>query len=765
MTEERNNGMTETSSTFTVADVVLKTLDAVMKLRPHWQMLTLLDLLHGATERLRYFIKKEKGVAWDDPFLQLDYEVKYIEEAPTDHAAELAKCISKDAARSLSKKIIKRIPDFLRLPVMEILTRDVIAHIEEPFTENEHLFNVRYILPPEVEAEVAGLPEEEREAKLAELIAGFDFSGISATGTADTPTGKQVFAVALAFAIRPLIVDAKKDRAYYPILVGLNFTEGDPSVWSDEDREALFAGLLEGINGLAAPYLKELEEKGETRPAVPQPDHAGPIRDDYFKAPGRLFDTPRHAAKMEKAIMLPTIDRWYSQTAFNRTVGMAAAALTNMDSRDTILDEQSATVAEVADLVYWREEIDGTPSYGQNREDIVKAFEALRAIPIPIVRINWKRIGTERNPRYVKEYKLRTGSMLQSWGAVFVDKKTGKRADVTNPAHKKNVVKGKPDRRKKQRALVAQSPADDVLQWFPADRYTLTGFEWRWNTDIVLDFICPQVALDEKNRPRLKLKGGRHIEGSRFINLNRRYFAVMKHLREAGSVYGPRLLDLIVSEKTHITSRGNGAVWIEIQAEKVIKLLDLWTEYQVRPKHVLEDHVMDAIILLIKEKVLLPESWLVPQLDKNPDRRKTPFFRWKVAEEWTTVALVTKDEANIIEGELIKEAEEAEAAEAARSNPAPEVYQIALPGMDKPPAEAIPSGKDIREAREAAGMNLRDFARMIGGPDFSAWSRYENGKPIRVGNITPDAWTKVRNFIEKYCPKGKPSHDGQETVT
>ena len=77
----------------------------------------------------------------------------------------------------------------------------------------------------------------------------------------------------------------------------------------------------------------------------------------------------------------------------------------------------------------------------------------------------------------------------------------------------------------------------------------------------------------------------------------------------------------------------------------------------------------------------------------------------------------------------------------------------------------IPSGPDIRAAREAAGVNLRDFASMVNGPAFKTWANYETGKPIRVENIKPDTWTKVQNFIEKYCPKGKPSHDGQETVT
>ena len=492
---------------------------------------------------------------------------------------------------------------------------------------------------------------------------------------------------------------------------------------------------------------------------VPEPKEGAVLvagRAEYFHAPGRLFDTPRNATK-DKQENLPAIESWYMQTAFNRTVGMAAAALTKTDTREAIMDWQSATVEEVADLVFCRSE-EGTLAHGQNREDILKAFEALRAIPVPIVKIDWKQVGTDRNPRWVKEYKLRVASLLQSYGAVFVEKKTGKRAVAADPAHRKDRIKGKADRRKTMKELVAQNPADGILESFPPDRFTLTGFEWRWNTDIAEDFICPQVALDGKGRPRLKLKKGRHIEGSRFINLNRRYFTVQKHLREAGSTYAPRLLDLIVSEKTHITSHGKGAVWIEIEALKVVKWLGLWPEYEGRPKHVLEDHVAPAIMLLIKEKVMLPESWLVPQTDKNPDRRKNPFFRWKVAELWSTVALVPEDEAKEIEDELVKQAE---AEEAVRSQPQPEKDQLVLPGLIEA-AQPIPSGPDIREAREAAGMNLRDFARIVNGPAIGTWSHYETGKPIRVKSIPPDVWQRVLDFIAQHGKKGA---EKRESVT
>jgi hypothetical protein len=69
-------------------------------------------------------------------------------------------------------------------------------------------------------------------------------------------------------------------------------------------------------------------------------------------------------------------------------------------------------------------------------------------------------------------------------------------------------------------------------------------------------------------------------------------------------------------------------------------------------------------------------------------------------------------------------------------------------------AQSIPSGPDIRAAREAAGMNLRRFAEAINGGSFNTWARYERGEPIRVKSISPDVWQRVRDFIAQHGKKG-----------
>ena len=62
----------------------------------------------------------------------------------------------------------------------------------------------------------------------------------------------------------------------------------------------------------------------------------------------------------------------------------------------------------------------------------------------------------------------------------------------------------------------------------------------------------------------------------------------------------------------------------------------------------------------------------------------------------------------------------------------------------------IPSGSEIRSAREAAGINIREFARIVDGPAIGTWSHYETGKPIRIKSIKPEVWERVKNFIAQH---------------
>lgn len=712
----------------------------------------LLSLLKAAIEQLQKSIEigDPPGVSWESPFQVLEHRIRLKKKTLSgeEKVSDLKK--TANILRSLSKKeLLRRIQDHFAktstVAFMRVLTRGVIAIKNQP-GEDDHLH-----LPSEVTVELDSLPESEQKEALDKLSIGFEFLE-PFSGSVDSPEGSHDYEFNLLFAIRPLTL-IWKNRLFFPVHIGMDFAEGDPSSWSDEAQTHFWNDLLDALEKQIAELLAKRSAIAE-----PQTDFSGslsadslvPSRDEYFHAPGRLFDTPREAEKQKQ---LPAIGRWYMQTAFNRTVCMAAAALTDRESRDTIFDWQSATVKEIEDLVYWRE--DGTPAHGQHRQDILKAFEALRSMPVPIVQVNWKLYGTTRNPRWEKELKLRIGSLLQSYGAVFVERATGKEVHVADPLYEKHKVKGKPDRRVTMREMASQNIADSILESFPADRFMLTGFEWRWNTDIAEDFICPRTALDEKGNPRRKLLQGTHHEGRRYINLHRHYFEVQKNLRKGNSLYASRLLDLIVSEKSHLKKdRGKGAVSIEIEAPKVIKWLGLWDDYQARPTRVLEERIAPAIMALIEEKVMLASSWLVPQKDPNDSRRKAPFYRWKIKELWSTVALTTPEEAKAIKKAIVERAEaEAEEASHAKRAEAENLLPV-FPGLEAEVAPPAPSGGDIKTARERAGLTLRAFAESFpGGPSHNTWARYERGEPIRVKDIKPETWDLIRAFVNQHGEK------------
>ena len=74
-----------------------------------------------------------------------------------------------------------------------------------------------------------------------------------------------------------------------------------------------------------------------------------------------------------------------------------------------------------------------------------------------------------------------------------------------------------------------------------------------------------------------------------------------------------------------------------------------------------------------------------------------------------------------------------------------------FPGFELP---SMPSADDIRAAREAAGVNLRDFAPMMGGPSFKTWSMIETGQRSgNVGRIAADVWQRVNSFIAEHGKK------------
>jgi len=749
MTEGRKDGMTESGiaqpkapkdKTLSVEEVVGIFTDAFMESAyPELQFLAILDLFRGAVLSLGHYLKKGKvaGVNWKNPFALLDYPVGPIpseEVEDADLEAGGKERLTEDAALDLLGRITVSLmtPSFLVPATMHMITREVAVAVAADG-------DARIILPPALEDEVAALPEAEREARLDALGAGFNFPPLSFTGTCTTPAGKESFTAALVFGIKPLVILEAEDRAFFPVLVGLDFKEGDPSAWSEEDRQAILDALVGQIDALAAPYLKAVEAKGEERPAVPEPDRAVAVRSADFAVAGTYTRSIFGLSKHKKDMPL-LLDFYEPQTPLNWAVGLVMFSMTDED-RVRSGDWQEARIADLEDLVFCLIERDA-PRRGDHRTDILAEVVKLHTkrnwyYEVDAVKVGraWKKRAVIGSQYAIPELRL-----------VFLDTKTGKTAFPTDPALRALAI---PLEVKGRR--VAQPDGKDIPS-LPKGRWKLESIQWRWvqsfNDDLVLS-----PALEEsgkrKGLPKKTVTGKPIRKTSGLIRVTRNVIDALHRLRGEGrgALYASRLL-VMLAHNLNKTESG-------IAADRVFRMLGIAEDYTDRTHKKPEDLVAGAVLRLKQQDIgaLLVGSDEYPRTDPNPDRRKGPYYRFIRSLDFTPrTGIASKEDALAIEAEYSDAVEED-----ARSQPAPvaqpKADQAVLPGMEEPPAQPIPDGSVIRAAREAAGLNLRDFARMIKGPAFKTWSNYETGKTIRVGSIKPDAWQRVRDFVAQHGPK------------
>lgn len=746
MMEERHDGMTQgpdwKGKPLSVADLSKLTQNVYQKMTPEWKMLVMLDLLKSTCIQLRDYVQTDKaGIFWANPFAQMEYEVALVEEGPPTDRLDL----KHHNAYTASDYRVKNFPDFSEPTLMQALTRKVLVRRVKPLMADGRFSDYQILLPSALSAEVDGLPESEREVKLAALALGVvDFVDLKAAGTVDTPTGRQTYAVALVFAVRPLSMNVeegrakyplfvKEDRAFYPIQIGLNFTEGDPADWSEEDREALFTQLLKSIDDLAAPYLKEYGDHPRLKPTKADRINLG--RAEAFAVAGSYVRPIFGLSKNRQD--LPLLREFYEpQTQLNWAVGLVMFSLTDEDKVRSG-DFQEASIRDIEDRVFCLIERDADRR-GDHRTDILAEVVKLHTMR------NWYyEVDTVRVGRAWKK-RVRIGSQyaIPELELVFIDTKTGKRTFPTDAAVR---MLAKPLEVKGRR--VAQPDGKDIPA-LPKDRWKLDSIRWRWvqafNEDLLLT-----PALEEsgkrKDRPK-KTTTGKTIRKGYMIPVVTNIFTALHRLRVEGprSEYACRLL-VMLAHNLHKTESG-------IAADRVFRMLGIPEDYTKTTHRKPEDLVAAAVFRLKQRDIgaLLPGSDETPRTDPNPDRRMKPYYRFIRSLDYTPrTGITSKEDALTIEAEYAEDA----APVLSPALPSPKTDQAILPGMEEQ-APPIPSGADIRAAREAAGLNLRDFARMVDGPAFKTWQNYETGHPIRVNAIKPDAWHRVRDFVAKHGGKG-----------
>jgi len=666
--------------------------------------LSIYGIIEDAAYKLRDLLKKGK-ITWKEPFAQLEYDIP-----------------EQDALSFINARA--------EYGYMFYLTRGVVIEAGSP-GQTVSLSDAAFLRNwKEMQS---GRTEEE-------LAAGFDFSSIinlqSSSATIPRPClidPKEHFSVNLRFAIRPLTLDQDRNKIFFPVHVGLEIIEGEPSAWSEDTQSEIWRGFQRVIDNLSLPLLKGLKAKGKERPPVLEPDRAIPIPGGTFPVPGGYVRPIFGLSEAKKDLPL-LLEFHEPQTPLNWAVGLAMFSLTDED-RVRAGDWQEAKIRDLEDRVFCLTER-GAPRRGDHREDILAEVVKLHTKKNWYYEIDTVQVGRA----WTKRATIGSQYAIPEIQFIFLDTKTGKRTFPSDPAIRQLLI---PLEVKGRRAV---KPEGKDLLSLPKGRWELESIRWRWVQAFNDDLLVTPALVEDGKRKGLpkKTTTGKTIRKGYLIKVADNVFHALGRLRSEGrgSLYACRLLIMLASNLNK-TEAG-------IKADRVFRMLGIPEDYQERSHEKPEDLVARAVLRLKERDIraLLVGSDEYPRTDPNPDRRKGPYYCFKRSPEYTPrTGIVSKEDALAIEAEY----------EAAPDPPAlPDLKkkadQVALPGIIED-AQPIPSGSDIRAAREAAGVNLRDFAHMVNGPAFKTWSNYETGKPIRVKSISPEVWQRVRDFILQHEKK------------
>jgi len=695
----------------------------------------ILNLIQTGLKHLKHYIETDHAdINWSNPYVQLEYDA---ERKHPGRLTEVEKQLNITA-----ENFFELFPAGMELGVMHVLTRGVEIHRDQQFVEaNGRLYNVHVVMPPQVEAEVNALPENEQAAKVTELFEGRRVGPKLFVFAKDT-FKTEPFAADLVFVIKPLVVDTIADRTYYPVVVGLNFTAGDPASWSDADQKDFWDASFKALND----EIDRLLESGQPRHKVKKPDQVKAVSHETFPVAAG-FAPMHHLAKRDRAELplFPDESRRFHQlrTPLNWAVGMALFYHTAKDSPG---DWQEVRIADLEDRVFCLTERNA-PRRGDYRTDILAEVLKLHSEKNYYVRYNWERVGCA----WKRTVVLGSDYAVPNLEIEFMDKQTGRRVIPSDPALRSLTV---PLEVKGRRVY---APDGSRILALPPDRYKMYRIRWRWNPSFADDLKAAPV-LDQKGKVR-RDAAGKVLRGGFNIQVAERIFNALTILRKEKAYVAHDLLVLLAHDiyKPPKQSTAAGRNMVEREATHLYDLLGMVPD----PKHPdrIEQTVAAAIYRLKQPDIaaLLPGSDEVPrppsEAEKKSGRRKSPFYRLVRSPEFTpAAAIVTKEEADVLKA---GEGKDVPALPPAKppARPGRKMKQKSLPGLEAPPPPTVPSGADIRAAREAAGLTLRAFAEQMAGPDFSTWSRYESGKPIRVGKVPSDVWQRVADFIAQHKPK------------
>ena len=206
----------------------------------NWSTLSALELIKNALKPLQEFIENPDidTVSWGNPFVESQYPVEWTWE----HKGEVSGTFTLEDVKSqkaLSSKLDENLSRHDDLTLFRIRT-DKTAIIKRDNTYTP-------LAPREQIRKLQDLPDEEREALLAEIYRPYTIDAIQDTPY-KAPFYVEVAGVwikgCIAIQFHPLMLDEDDSRAYYPVVIG--FLPEDPvhlSSVSPEDRRKFWLDL------------------------------------------------------------------------------------------------------------------------------------------------------------------------------------------------------------------------------------------------------------------------------------------------------------------------------------------------------------------------------------------------------------------------------------------------------------------------------------------------------------------------------------------
>jgi len=253
-------------------------LDKYEEANPEWMKIALLQIMYKAIAQLKSLIEnpEEKNITWENPFTELrypaladwekveplyftltseDFKAQELREKPEPDYSGLTEEERKGPDR-LSEKFVDGFITVKEVYIFRLLTKNILFIIKNG--------KPSYKLPLTLDKKIARLPKEERIRRIERKI-----TKPARLKILDFPIkGKRRGRGYLIFGVGPCVLNVDEKTAYYPILIGLDFTGLKPQDLGEEFRAEFWKSLLEGTLGAIPKENLDFLERPGPEPTV-----------------------------------------------------------------------------------------------------------------------------------------------------------------------------------------------------------------------------------------------------------------------------------------------------------------------------------------------------------------------------------------------------------------------------------------------------------------------------------------------------------------